>query len=76
MKTFVEFFIVGIVTGELIEACGYRSVIRLDGRMNRLDMEAMAEEECRKRNYVAWRLIKGPSLLRAKPITKTVPLYY
>ena len=76
MKTFVEFFIVGSVTGELIGACGDRSVIRLDGRMSRLSMETIAENECRKRNYVAWRLIKGPSLLRAKPITKTVSLYY
>ena len=76
MKTYAQFFVVGIVTGELIEACGYRSVIRLDGRMNRLSMETIAENECRKRCYVAWRLIKGPSLLRAKPITKTVSLYY
>jgi len=76
VKTFAEFFIVESVTGKLIGACSDRSVIGLDGRMSRLSMEAMAENECRKRGYVAWRLIKGPSLLRAKPITKTVPLYY
>jgi hypothetical protein len=75
MATYAEFFQVNL-TGELAPACGDRSVIRLDGRNSRFNQEKLAEEECRKRKYVAWRLIKGESLLRAKPITKTTSLYY
>jgi hypothetical protein len=75
MATYAEFFQVDL-EGELAPACGDRSVIRLDGRNNRCNLEILAEEECRKRNYVAWRLIEGESLLRAQPITKTTSLYY
>jgi hypothetical protein len=75
MATYAEFFEVDLA-GEISPACGDRSVIRLDGRNNRCNLEILAEEECRKRNYVAWRLIEGESLLRAQPITKTTSLYY
>jgi hypothetical protein len=75
MATYAEFFEVDLA-GEIAPACGDRSVIRLDGRNNRCNLEILAEEECRKRNYVAWRLIEGESLLRAQPITKTTSLYY
>jgi hypothetical protein len=63
-------------SGLLVEACGDRSVIRLDGRMRQLRMEEAAEEECKKRGYAAWQLIRGESLLRAKPLTPAVPLCY
>lgn len=76
MKTYAQFFIRGCEFGNIIEACGDRAIVRLDGRMNQLNMETVAEEECRKRNYVAWQLIRGESLLRAKPFTKIVSLYY
>lgn len=69
MKTYAQFFIAGFYSGEPAEACGDRAVIRLDGRMSQLSQETIAEAECRRRGFVAWRLIKGPSLLRAKPIT-------
>jgi hypothetical protein len=75
MKTFAIFFYVDLA-GNLSEALGDRAVIRLDGRMNQLSMETIAEEECRKRGYVAWQLIRGFSLMMAKPITKVASLYY
>jgi len=53
----------------IILACGDRSVIRLDGRLAVKNMRKIAEQECIKRNFVAWRIIMGPSLLRCKPVT-------
>jgi hypothetical protein len=76
MKTYAQFFQKGVMTGNLIEACGDRSIIRLDGRMNQLSMETIAEEECKNRGYIAWQLIRGCSLLQAKPITKVSSIYY
>ena len=75
MRTYVQFFQAG-ANGTLIEACGDRSVVRLDGRQSALKHEVVAEQECKARKYVAWQLIKGPSLLSAKPATCVVPLYY
>ena len=76
MKTYAQFYQQSSVTGELIEGCGDRSIIRLDGRQSQLIHEELAEEECRKRGYIAWQLIKGESLLRAKPFTCIVSLFY
>lgn len=76
MATFAEFYQAGIGDPRPIPACGDRSVIRLDGRNNQLSHELLAEQEYRNRNYIAWRLIQGESLLRAKPITPIVSLYY
>ena len=76
MKTYAQFYRSSPTTNELIEACGDRSIIRLDGRQSQLTHEYLAEQECRNRGYIAWQLIKGYSLLRAKPITSVVSLYY
>ena len=75
MSYFAQFCCRG-ADGSPVEACGDRSVIRLDGRIRRETMEALAEQECKERGYVAWQLIKGESLLRAKPITKVASIYY
>lgn len=76
MKTYAQFYQQSSITGELIEGCGDRSIIRLDGRQSQLAHEGLAEEECRKRGYIAWQLIKGESLLRSKPFTRIVSLFY
>lgn len=76
MATYAQFFHKSVMSDELIEAQGDRSVIRLDGRMHQLRQEEVAEKECFKCGYLAWQLIKGDSLLRATPITKVVPLFY
>ena len=75
MATYAEFFQVNLA-GEIAPACGSDSIIRLDGRNSRYNQEMLAEEECRRRKFVAWRLIRGESLLKAQPITKTTSLYY
>jgi hypothetical protein len=76
MATYAQFYQKGLLSGEPIEACGDRSIVRLDGRQSQLTHEYIAEQECRKRDYIAWALIKGESLLRAKRVTKIVPLFY
>jgi hypothetical protein len=76
MKTYAQFYRHSVTTNEPIEACGDRSIVRLDGRQSQLTHEYIAEQECRKRDYTAWALIKGESLLRARRITKIVPLFY
>jgi hypothetical protein len=73
---FAQFFSLALDPIRLVEACGDRSVVRIDGRISQLKQELIAEEECRRRHYSGWQLIKGPSLLRAKPITKVVSLFY
>lgn len=75
MQTYAQFFHLG-TTGTLIEACGDRAVIRLDGRQSQQTHETIAEQVCRKRGYLAWQLIKGPSLLRTRPVTRVVSLFY
>ena len=76
MATFTLFFTKNVISGEPIEACGDRSAIRLNGRMSRHNQELVSEQECRKRGYIAWQIVKGPTLTRSVPVTKVVSLYY
>lgn len=54
---------------KIIEACGDRAVIVLDGRETRASHNHIASVECLKRGYVAWQLMKGDSFTRSSPIT-------
>ena len=76
VKTYAQFFIASLTTGLPIEGCGDRAIIRLDGRQKQETHELLAEQECRQRGFIAWQLIRGYSLLDAKPCTKVTPLYY
>jgi hypothetical protein len=81
MGLYAQFFIQGVSTPcdpdpGIIKGCGDRAVIRIDGRISRLKVEQIAEEACRARGYVAWQLIRGESLLRTKPVSSVIPLYY
>lgn len=74
MACYAQFFQQG-GDGSPVEACGDRGIVRLDGRWGRFKMEQIAEDECRKRNYIAWQLIRGESLLRAVPVSPVVSLF-
>jgi hypothetical protein len=50
---------------ELIEACGDRSVVILDGRMSLPAMHRIAAAECVKRGYLAWQLFMGEAFTRS-----------
>ena len=75
MAHYAQFFHFDLA-GNLTESCGDRSIIRLDGRQNQRTHELIAELECKKRGYIAWQLIRGSSLLLAKPYTKVCPILY
>ena len=79
MKYYSQFFTMstGYIAGTIppqfgaptvIEACGDRSIIQIDGRLTRQTMGEIAKAECIKRGYVAWQIIGGNHLLDAKPL--------
>jgi hypothetical protein len=75
MAHYAQFFHLDLA-GNLAEACGDRSIIRLDGRQSQHTHECLAEQECKQRGFIAWQLISGSSLLQAKPYTKVCSLHY
>lgn len=85
MTTYAEFYhnSTGYIDGTIppqfsaehikpIPACGDRSIIWLDGRMSRCNMHYIAAEECAKRGFIGYKLIKGESLSNASAITEYV----
>lgn len=67
---YVQFYQRGVITGDTIEACGDRSVVILDGRCSKEWMGETAAAECKRRGYIAWRIFKGASFVRAEPISQ------
>lgn len=75
MKVYAQFFNMSCGTWpefkeaptRLIEACGDRSVINIDARLTDCNIRKIARDECIKRKYLAWQLLKGSSLSNAKP---------
>ena len=57
-------------TNEVVEACGDRAVVILDGRMSRTWMATEAERLCRQRKYAAWQLFKGETFTRSNAISR------
>lgn len=55
---------------KLVEACGDRAVIILDGRENENKLVETARLECKKRGYSAWQLKKGETFTRSAVITR------
>ena len=69
MKYFAQFFQHSALDkNKIIEACGDRSVIVLDGRISKETMREIAAEECRRRRYVAWQIHSG-DFRESKPIS-------
>ena len=52
----------------LVEACGDRAVIILDGRHNSRTNGEIAAEECVKRGYSAWSIHRGESFTRSQKV--------
>lgn len=71
MKTYVQYFATGVQTGKLIEACGDRSIVQLDGRNSVATMHRDAREfnGNSRPHYHAYQLIRGNNLRDAKPIS-------
>lgn len=56
----------------LIEACGDRAVIILDGRERTHAHHLIAEREAVKRGFMAYSLHKGVSFTNSDPITNVI----
>lgn len=74
MKTFAEFYTwsTGYIAGtippqfgepKLIAATGDRATIRIDSRLSPDNIKTIAENECKKRGFVGYKILKGNSLL-------------
>lgn len=50
-----------------IPACRDRAVIQMDGRMSGWRMECIAADECKKRGFIAYRMMRGASLREVQP---------
>lgn len=66
---FAQFYQKAVTSDEIIEACGDRAVIVLDGRINYRNMGEVAEAVCKHRGYVAWKIFRGEAFTRSKPIS-------
>ena len=56
-------------TPALIEACGDRAVIVLDGRVSPKSNGEIAAKECEKRGYKAWAIFRGDTFTHSKRIS-------
>ena len=56
--------------GKLDEAMGDRSVVIIDARLKSRTIGEIAEAECRKRKYVAWRIFRGEAFTRSAPVSQ------
>ena len=80
MKTYVQFFQMSLgqwpdfkqESKRLIEVCGDRGIIRIDGRLNMENIKCIAQKECTKRKYEAWQIMRGERLSSAKPVSPLV----
>lgn len=66
---FATFYHKSAISNQLIEACGDRAVIVLDGRNTMSGRIALAKDECAKRGYLGYVLHCGDTFTRSKPIT-------
>ena len=84
MKTYVQFFQMSLGQWPdfkpeskcLIEVCGDRGIIRIDGRLSTENIKHIAQEECKKRKYEAWQIMKGENLSNAKPTGEMIKVQY
>lgn len=66
---YAQFYQRSAVSDEIIEACGDRSVVILDGRCSKQWMGETAAAECKRRGYLAWRIFRGETFTRSTPVS-------
>lgn len=72
---FVQFFNKSAIDPtQIIEACGDRSVVILDGRVRQDTRESIAHEVGVQRKFVAYQMYKGDSFTRSRPTGPIVML--
>ena len=71
---YAQFWQKSAVSEKLVEACGDRGDIILDGRQCMDVMKDLALYRCRKHGYLAYQLHKGETFPRYSPITDVIPI--
>lgn len=72
---FVQFFIKSAIdSSQIVEACGDRAVVILDGRVRQDTRDSIAHEVGTQRKYVAYRMYKGETFTRSRPTGPIVML--
>lgn len=76
MKYFAQFYQNGFMSesGKLVPACGSSGIIRIDGRLNFVNMKEVAAETAKKHGFDAFQIIAGNNLLNTNPIGSMVKL--
>lgn len=69
MKYYARFFIRSAINpNKIVEGCGDRAVIILDGRCSKQWMGEISAQECKKRGFVAWQIYQG-CFRESKPVS-------
>ena len=57
------------LSGNLVEACGDRSVVIIDARLKSRTIGEIAADECKRRVYIAWAIFKGESFTNSVQVS-------
>ena len=71
---YAQFWQKSAISEKLVEACGDRAVIILDGRQCMGVMKDLSLYWGRKRGYLAYQIHRGESFTRSQPITDVIPI--
>lgn len=66
---YAQFYHYGLY-GNLVEACGDRSVVIIDARLRNATVGKIAAKECKKRGYDAWAIFKGESFTNSVRVSE------
>ena len=66
---YAQFYQKSAISDSLVEACGDRSVIILDGRYSPQTNGEIAAREAAKRGYLAWSIHRGESFTRSTKVS-------
>jgi hypothetical protein len=64
MITFAQFYDKSICSDELIEVCGDRGIVQLDGREKLASQIEVCDKYSSERNYKGYRILKGDTINR------------
>lgn len=81
MSTYIQLFKMstGYVDGTIppqfgkslpIEATGDRGILKVDGRLSERNIVEIALQACRESEFIGYQILKGATLLQAKPVSK------
>lgn len=76
MKYWVQYYQKGLFSDKLIEVCGDRGIIQLDGRnsLKNVKKDAVKFNGFRRPTFDAYQILQGERLLDVKPVTEVIEL--